>query len=98
MSKYENGNIKHNIILLYRDITGKNGREYFFIGWGSLLFIIIFLFFVYKISTIICTYKIGQIIMTILTCFVITPYIIITLYRAYKKECKEIENKENKDG
>ena len=36
--------------------------------------------------------------MTILTCFVITPYIIITLYRAYKKECKEIENKENKDG
>ncbi len=97
MSRYKNGNIKHNVILCYRDITGKNGRESFFIGWGILLFITIFMFLTYKISSIICTYKIGLIIMTILEYFVIAPYIVITLYRAYKKECKEIEDRENKN-
>ena len=97
MSRYKNGNIKHNIILLYRDITGKNGREYFFIGWGILLFIIILELIVYKVYIALCAYKIGLIITTILTILVFAPYIVISLYRVYKKECKEIKNKENKN-
>ena len=81
MARYKNGNIKHNVKLMYEDITGQNGRKYFFIGWGLFLFIIIFLFFVYKILSIIYAYKIGLIIITILVCFVIIPYIGISLYR-----------------
>ena len=85
MSRYKNGNIKHNIILLYRDITGKNGREYFFIGWGILLFIIILELIIYKVYIALCAYKIGLIIMSILTYFVLLPIVVISLYKQYKK-------------
>ncbi len=88
--------IKENLKLCYRDITGKNGKFGFFFGWIFLIVLFIIMVFVYNISLIICSYEIGQIIMTILLYFVVLQWIIITLYKAYRKKDKKIENKEKK--
>lgn len=86
-----------NLKLCCQDISGKSGREYLIVGWIILLIGIFLIALTYKITSIICAYKIGLIVMTILVVFVIAPIFVFSLYKEYKKECKEIESGEKNE-